>query len=662
MNHLYVDGKIAPREAMPERILEKSVFGNSSLGASHSGVESFVTYGASNSNLLPRWWNQDRDNKLKQASLEVDLLSSTVNTLTMKLYNLPLRIVPKNNMIASHAKLSEIYDGLIQTAWLKYGELFLNDLLTQDKGGFLIVEGTRSLSQPFQESDVPTGIKYISSSQILLNNNENHPYIWVRDGGDNIKLHESRVIRIMQNPMSVMDNVQIGFSYVSKSFNIAQVMAYAVEHGLESLGALESDTIIYGTGINSKSIRQAFKDAQIDSINSGQIRSGKRVYLGMRDANAKLGTLNLKRLPEGFNFQEFTTTTLKLMAVAAGVDEDDFVSTSTSGSSKTATLISEQKNKWKLVAWFSKKFSSEIQAKFLPSVLKMRVGTSEENVNESTAKAWINIARVAKIQSEIGVTNTRESRINAERNGTITTEQFNRLELEDGRLPDGLPVRALFFSNDPLMQKLLNLPGIPEPCQINDSDSDSSKEIDIIKKQICEVERIAVNTTSANIHSSAMTAKGALTWLLEEYEDLLAIQQEELAIVENIPDPNLPVDDDSTEDELEPSENPQEAADEEIPDKKGISTQKKRKARIERPTGRIARERQSKAKKIVKKVWNNESDFDLQEFLSAVIDDPDEAMDEYGDELEEFSEFLETNKRKDGALLNSVYGKMNQFL
>jgi hypothetical protein len=74
-------------------------------------------------------------------------------------------------------------------------------------------------------------------------------------------------------------------------------------------------------------------------------------------------------------------------------------------------------------------------------------------------------ATTRKVDLDTGVVDMRVAREHATRDGDMTKEQFEELELEDGRLPDGMPVLTLFHSKDPLVQELLKLP-VPDPMEL----------------------------------------------------------------------------------------------------------------------------------------------------------------------------------------------------
>src|SRR5690606_32048604 len=143
----------------------------------------------------------------------------------------------------------------------------------------------------------------------LIDNTET-PYRYIgANGGSNIGIHWSRVIRLTQIPTAISEKSYVGLSFVSRAFNVAQLMMSSIQYGLEGLGKIDSDQVIWGTSVTSQAIKQAFKDAKIDSLNSGLRTNGARVFLGLRDPQAKVNVLDLKRLPANFSYETFLAVT-----------------------------------------------------------------------------------------------------------------------------------------------------------------------------------------------------------------------------------------------------------------------------------------------------------------------------------------------------------------
>lgn len=616
---------------------------NLSLDGYGGSVSSFISYMVKNSSMLPYWWSENRESYLRKASLEVDIISSVINNLTMRLFNMPLQVVPQNQLISSHANIAKFYQAIVNNAWAKYGELFINDMLTFDKGAFFVIESTSSPSQPLSITDVPTGIKYIPSKQIVLNNSEKYPYIWIRMNGANIYLHETRVIRLTQMPIAIEDNVYTGLSFTSRAFNVGSMLNAAINYGLESLGTLESDNIIWATSTTSKAIQQAFKDANLESANTGRVSKGQNVYLGLRDPAAKLGQLELKRLPQSFDYEKFTNVTVKLLAIAAGVDENDIIAVSNAGTTKTASLISDLKAKYKLESWFTRRLRQELEQKFLPSFLTIQIGEKSESISETEGKARINLVRSDKLLAEFGALDDRTARQNAVKYGLITSTQFEEMELLDGRLPNGLPIVATFFDKNEMLMGMLDVGIDVMNIDIMQAEVNTKK----INEKLKEVTTTAVNTNSQNIFTTAKQAMAALNWLLEQYEipEVNPLGPEPTDEEENEPAGQGDTKDEETNDNLDPSKK-----------KTGVVTKDYRKPKTVR-----GRKNRSMLHSKVRDVWSSKSDklMTSKEELKTSIEGYYNIDDEL---LDNFVTFINQNRQDTGLKLFELYELLDDLI
>jgi len=608
--------------------------GDMSAGA----LSTFISYMVKNSSLLPYWWSEERESYLRKASLEVDIISSVTNNLTMRLFNLPLQIVPENQLITSHTNVARWYQSMIVNAWTKWGELFINDMLTFDKGAFFVIESTISPSQPLSQNDLPTGLRYVPSRNILLNNNSLYPYIWVRPNEGSIYLHETRVIRLTQMPVTIEDHVYTGLSFVSRAFNAGSMLNAAITYGLEALGTLDSDNIIWATSTTSKAIQQAFKEAQIDGANLGKTNKGQNVYLGLRDPQGKIGQLELKRLPNGFNYETFTNVTVKLLAIAAGVDENDIIAVSNAGTTKTATLVADLKSKYKLESWFTKKMRQELEQKFLPPFLKLQVGEKSDNISETEGKARINLVRSDKLLAEFGALDDRTARQNAVKYGLISQTQFEEMELLDERLANGLPIVSLFFDKNEMIMNMLAV-----NIDVMNVDVTQKAEATLrINQKIQEVTTIAMNTSSQNIFASAKQALAALRWLLKQYDKPIINSPDNTdggTEPDNEEENELPNQGDTIEEETNDALDPALAKQTVIVKDYGIPKTKK------------GRDKRSELHRIVRKVWKGQDELDKEDLLDVM------SFDE--EKLDNFVSFVNNNGKE--TKLSVIYDMLDSI-
>lgn len=632
------------RTAVSEIVTKDIDVGDINFDGGGTGIGTFVTYMVRNSLLLPYWWSENRESYLRKASLEVDIISSIINNLTMRLFNMPLQVVPENQLISSHTSVARYYQAMINNAWTRYGEVFINDMLTFDKGAFFLIESTISPSQPLGMNDLPTGLKYLSSQRIILNNNADYPYIYISPQGRNIYLHETRVIRLTQMPISLEENVYVGLSFASRAFNVGMMLNSAITYGLESLGTLSSDNIIWATSTTSKAIQQAFKDAQIDSVNAGNVAKGQNVYIGLRDPAGKLGQLEMKKLPASFDYEKFTNVTVKLLAIAAGVDENDIIAVSGAGTTKTATLVSELKAKFKLEAWFTNRLRQEFQSKFLPTFLRLQVGEKSDNISETEGKARINLVRSDKLLAEFGALDDRTARQNAVKYGLISSTQFEEMELMDGRLVNGLPVASLFYMQNDMTQGMLDV-GIDVSTLVIE---DAEKNIPKIKAKISDVMRIAINTSSQNIFSSARQALAALNWLLKQYEVDLIPEVDPSAEEQNEPDEDVDTEDEESNDNLDKRTSPTA--------KSAVVTKA-----YKRPRTVKGREKQAKLHQTVRRVWDS-NDVKLMTSADELRTAIEGGIDIDEDVLIEFARYVNANRRDNGAKLADLYDLLDEIM
>ena len=635
----------------------KAIGDNIGLDDFGSSVTGFVQWYANNSQLLPTWWTRSREGALRRAAVENDMLSIVIFNLVMMLNRMPLVVRPRDTTITAHAKMAEVSNLVLQNSWQKVSEMFIWDMLVHDMGAFLLIESEGSVSAPV--SSAAAGLKHLPASRVTVTSSAEFPIFYRTLQNKTVRVHESRLIRLTQMPIALDENFMIGLSFVSRAMNVAELMRSVNQYQLELLGSLESDQLIYATDTNSKSLKRVFQEAEMDSVNQGRIRAGRRVYLGMRDPSAKIGSVNLKGGGQSFNTNEYVNSTIKLLAFAAGVDVNQLVNMDTAGSTKSAALISDLKSRFKLASWFANKLKGELERKFLPHALVIEIGDTKTNVSETQAKTMINVARAEKLMIETDTIDTRIARENALRNGFITESQMMYMELQDFRLPGGLPVRTLFFKNDIATQQMLEISGFTDPCDIDGNDAETI--LPLIKEKICEVEEIAINAKTASRNKTAQFALSALTWLQEEYESAIAQVQFEQEI-ESAPQVEAEV---NIEDEEIFATNVTLTEDNPNQQKR----KKKHKAFIE--TTSHGRKAYRPLKQHVRQVWKGELEVsDLFDTIVGLInehpkldeDDREDILYEIESEFDEFAEFLSEHTKDAGAKISQVLTKLDEFI
>lgn len=462
---------------------------------------------------IPAWWTPQRDEWLRAFVIGNQFMSNSVGNLLYLLNSVDFIVLPKNSGVSEHIKQAAYYNDLMRNITSSDGfEMFLNDVLTCDNGGWLYVEAIEPSDQPI--STFAFGLRHLDSNRVQRTGDMVYPAIYWSDDSNGYKMHHSRIINLTQNPQSFQDTYGVGLSFVSRTILYTRHLLDIQTYEDELLGSRSASEIIMLTGANANSLKKAIDGADIESDNSGLTRYGKRVYIGIREANAKLERVLLKGLPDNFNKQEDFQIMMSLVALAAGVAIEHFPISGTSSASKSGANFAEGVSNSKLIKWFVDKLSAQITSKFLPNSLYYTDVESASRLNSERSKVLRDLAFSSRVRIQFGITTARQERKTLLDQGALSQSEFEELELQDGRLPNGMPLIDIFYTTDPAYQRYFSFITLPIESMVVNNDL-----LIQIKKSKNDAANTAVNSTSGNLQSTAKTAYFAL----QELEKVLSI-------------------------------------------------------------------------------------------------------------------------------------------
>lgn len=498
----------------------------------------FLRYLISTNNLLPGWWTNERDIRLRQEVIKNGFLASAVNVVLLKLAGLPFSIQSRDSAVGAHIKLAEIYNSILQVSLNQCLEQFIKDILECDNGGFLYVLGDAPSDLPLLS--IPAGLKHLDSTRITRTGNIDYPFLYQNIHGTYYKLHWSRVINITQMPSSDVEMFGVGLSFVSRCFILAQHLLDVANYESESLGSRSAEELIYATAVSSgMEVKKAFNEAEVDSTNAGLMRVGKRVFIGLRDPNAKIGKLMLKNTPEYFDKREDVEITLTLLAMASGGQSTWFYDSVKSGSTKASAQEATKMGESKLINWYLKRLTDELELKFCPDSLRVVAGLADDDFDGTKARIRLNAAQTRALNLTNNVTNVRTERELQLQRGELTKSQFEQLELSDGRLENGLPIFAIFQTDEALLQTLLYFVDDPLDFSTINWDDDMPK----LRKALLNAQGQALNGKTILTQNNGRKAFYALLWLEQQYKDFLAqnpelIESQTVLVINSSPNLN----------------------------------------------------------------------------------------------------------------------------
>ena len=440
---------------------------------------SLVLWMAGTSEVLSPWWSTFRDRQLRDFWKKIDPLSGAVYALESKIATIPFKIIPRDYSVKAHQDQADKFELMIEfgsdygSGWVNFISKWIEDLLTQDNGAFAEVLGQGDPTGPIK--GMPFAINHLDSSRCVRTSNPEFPVIY-DDKDKRYRLHYTRVAFNSVQPSPIVEMNNVGFCAISKCLNISQSLLDVLVYKQEKLGSRPTRSILLGSGgLDADTIAEAFAMSSEIMDNKVLSRYSGSVVLG--DANykdAKLDIIDLASLPDGFDYQTDMMIGMALISLAFGVDARELFPMMGVGATRADALVQHLKARTKGIGHLLNIVEKTFSPKVLPPSLMWQFDYTDDAQDRQ-------VAEIKKIRSEkhtidlsAEVVDERTAREQMLADGDLTTEQFERLELQSGRLEDGTSVLSLFF--DPDYAPILEM-GIPNPLDVEGNDPELIKPI-----------------------------------------------------------------------------------------------------------------------------------------------------------------------------------------
>jgi len=428
---------------------------------------------AAGTELISPWWSKQRDADLRRFWRTVDQLAGAVYTMESRLKTVPFRIQPRDMSIRAHLRLAAEFERiLVEQAefgqgWDVFYSKFVEDLITTDAGAFAEIIGPGKPDGPVVGR--PIGIAHLDSWRCQLTGSPEYPVLYQDVDGRRYKLHYTRVLHMAQMPSPAVEMRGTGFCAVSRCINIAQNLLDIAVYKQEKLGSRPLRALLTtGGGLDPDDVANAFQQAEMAMDSKMLKRYANVVVVGSkRLPNASIDKLDLSSLPDGFDERTSTTLGMAAIALAFGMDPRELFPALTTGATKAEALMSHIKQRGKGPGEILQMTERMLNAKFLPPTLKLVFDFQDDE--QDRERAEIKAKRMERHVAAVtaGLSDIRTMREQMLQDGDLTEAQFQRMELEDGRLPDGSDVLTLFHSAD--FKDLLDL-GVEDPLDIDAND------------------------------------------------------------------------------------------------------------------------------------------------------------------------------------------------
>ena len=336
---------------------------------------------------------------------------------------------------------------------------FTADWLTQDNGAFFLVMGGGKPDGPIVGP--VAGLIHLDAQSCIRTGDIEYPVVFEHGDGKRYKLHYTRVIFMSSMPSADAGLYDVGLCAVSGCMDAAQEMLDIAVYHQEKMGSRPARQILYAkTGISIKRLQEAITLANTKLDAQGLERFARTLVIGpATDSNAtpiELSLLDLSSVPDGFDRQQATMLDVAVIATSFGLDMRNLSHAfGVAGTTKADAEIQDSKTRRKGIAQFLGDFSEQLNQKVLPPTLEAWFDYVDDTQDEQAAanrKVRAEGRNVNLANTSITVRVAREQMLEE---GEISEEQFEDMELAEGRLADGLSVLMLFQSQDSEISRIL---------------------------------------------------------------------------------------------------------------------------------------------------------------------------------------------------------------
>lgn len=481
---------------------------------------------------IPPYWSMARDKWLRQFVYRNGPIKTALTTFINKTVTIPWSIQARDRSVSRHVRNAEILEQTLRRVtgsmssgplrgFKQFMKMFVKDYLTQDNGAIAVVLGDGRSDGPIVGA--PTGLMHLDSSLCIRTRDDEFPikYVNAGRGGDNkeYKLHYTRVIEMCNLPSAEVDLNGVGLCAVSCCLEAAQELYDIYRYNQEMFGSRPPRQILYAKkGATLKTIQDAIEAWQVKLNDGNRTHFGGTLVMAPRGIGQEmeLDTLGLSSMPEEFNRRDVTTIDKSEIAAAFGLDLRDLAYVMGAPSRTGDAEVQDKKGRGKGVGEFLETFVERMEEVYLnKDIFALEFDNMDDDQDEQEADIHDKRSAGRERDLRAGVTSLRVERERMWENHEITYEQFAQMELEDGRLPEGLDVLLLFQSEDKDFKEWLDL-DVSDPTNIGKNDA--QKMADIIHDRYIEVSRLIHEETRSERRRKARQALAALDKLRSMYQ------------------------------------------------------------------------------------------------------------------------------------------------
>ncbi|MBU0847117.1 hypothetical protein KKH23_07995 [Patescibacteria group bacterium] len=350
-------------------------------GPNYEDSYEVIRWISNRSDNLPAYGSQARQEYLREFWKAEAILSGAVYSSTAKILGLGWTVSGGRNLTIKYSNILREADG---SNWTNFLSKFLQDYLTTDRGAFIEL-GYRFKGGPVE------GIFNLDSIVCRDTGNYNYPVKYETNEGDWHTLPREAVIHAASMPSPANRHNNEGYCAVSRAIQAARILILLATYEQEKLSDLPPNGIAAVTGLSPRQFKDALRMWKDERMNKGDAVYPGILWLignpgpGGGPGKVSIDLTSFSGLPDQFDKKVTVDIYAKTLALAFGVDVNEFWQIEHVGATKASAWIQAQKAKGKFPAVIISLLERAINLKVLPPgvVFKFQLQDDEDKLGEA---------------------------------------------------------------------------------------------------------------------------------------------------------------------------------------------------------------------------------------------------------------------------------------
>lgn len=267
-------------------------------------------------------WGTDpktRDQQLRHFWPSEPILAGALSTTASKYAGFEWDLDGADRMVGVYERV--LHSSQHGEGWMAMMMPFVLDYLSQDNGAFLEVVRT---------DNTPTApvvqLNHLDSNRCRRTGNKNAPIIFYDRNNDGHIMQWYQVISLCEMPSPIEIHNGRQYCAVTRVLNAARLMRDVAQYKRERATGQDTKQIHVVSGVNPAKVESAVSDARNVSQAQGMQRYTRAVIVGSVSPDAKAGvaTIDLAKLPDGYDEEKAQRDYLTVVALALGNDYQDY--------------------------------------------------------------------------------------------------------------------------------------------------------------------------------------------------------------------------------------------------------------------------------------------------------------------------------------------------